>query len=214
MWQQRIGILCGVLLAVLLAGLQTAPAKAATINVTFEGKVRFVDGLPYAVDDPVQGTLSVTPLHPLPPQPDGAGFSGTGRGAITGAAPIAAADTHAFYSIADDPLGSHFLNLSVDATSGDQFRLFGLVARSDPAQPMSLDLLTMLQGDAPFPAYFTIFANYSIEDLTTGEIRSAAFDITSFHVTTTPIPGSLLLLGTALAGLGGFALRQGRRKLC
>lgn len=208
---QRLAILCGLLLATLCATARFDTAEATTINVAFEGKVRFVDGLPYAVDDPVQGSISVTPLHPLPPQPDGSGFSGTGHGAVTGSAPITAADTHAFYSIADDPLGAHYLNLSVDSTDANLFSLFGLVAVTDAAHPTSLDLLSLVQGDAPFPAYFTILATYSIENLTTGVIQSAAFDITSFHVAITPIPGALLLFGTAVFGLGASTLWQWRR---
>jgi hypothetical protein len=185
-------------------------AEAMTIKVTFEGKVRVVDGLPYAVDDPVQGSLVVTPLHPFPPQPDAFGFSGTGHGEVTGSAPITAADTHAYYSIADDPLGNHFLNLSVDSTTGDLFSVFGILASGDPGHPVSLDLLSLLQGDAPFPAYFGIAATYTIENLTTGVIQTAAFDITSFHVAITPIPGALLFFGTAVLSLGGIALWRRR----
>ena len=207
----RSAMLCGLLLATLGATARYETAEAMTINITFEGKVRVVDGLPYAVDDVVQGALVVTPLHPLPPQPDGFGFSGTGHGEVTGSSPITAADTHAFYSIADDPLGNHFLNLSVDSTSGDLFSVFGILASGDPSHPVSLELLSLLQGDAPFPAYFGITATYTIENLTTGVIQTAAFDLTSFHVAITPIPGALLLFGTAVIGLGGTALWRRRR---
>ena len=53
-WTVRFVVLCGFLLASFAATARFETAAASTIYVTFEGKVRVVDGLPYAVDDVVQ----------------------------------------------------------------------------------------------------------------------------------------------------------------
>ena len=58
---------------------------------------------------------------------------------------------------------------------------------------------------------FTVVPDREVLVIGTGTFNDGSYDL-SFTSTVVPEPSTLLLLGSSLAGLGGFAWRRQRRK--
>jgi len=195
----------------------TAPADASTFTMEFDGTL-------VGSGNPLHGTVTMDAPAPLfVPGSESANvyFLTSGSYSITFGATTATGSLGGISALtkaidSSSTLGMPYdqfsINLFGTGSPQDQLSFLLLSDNTNPALPL-LSLETM---PTTLAAWIATYGGITASSFTAGGVLRF-FNLTSYTITSavaaTPIPGAVLLFGTALVGLGGVGLHRHRQKV-